>query len=195
MNTQVLGISVDHPDALRGWVETLGGITYPLLSDFWPHGLVSQRYDVFRENDGNSERALFVLDKWGIIRYIDVHDIAHQPDNDVLFDVLRRVDPQAAIRQAALEGPPPEAKPLPHGGIVMYCTSWCPGCRRARAWFQARGLKFVEVDIETNPAATAQVKQWNNGNKSTPTFDVEGTILTEFNEARMLEALQKHNLV
>lgn len=171
------------------------GISYPLLSDFWPHGAVAQRYGVFREKDGYSERALLVLDKWGIIRYIDVHDIDKQPDNDVLFGVLRRVDPQAAIRLDALEGPPPEAKELPKGGIVMYCTSWCPACRRARAWFQARGLKFIEVDIETNPAAMAQVKQWNNGAKSTPTFDIEGTIITDFNERRVLEALQEKGMV
>jgi glutaredoxin len=171
------------------------GISYPLLSDFWPHGAVAQRYGVFRERDGYSERALFVLDKWGIIRYIDVHDIDKQPDNDVLFGVLRRVDPQAAARLDALEGPPPEARELPKGGIVMYCTSWCPACRRARAWFQARGLKYVEVDIETNPAAMAQVKQWNNGSKSTPTFDIEGIIITDFNERRVLEALQQKGMV
>jgi len=135
-----------------------------------------------------------VLDKWGFIRYIDIHDINHQPDNDVLFGVLRRIDPQAAARLDALEGPPPEAKELPKGGIVMYCTSWCPACRRARAWFQARGLKYVEVDIETNPAAMAQIKQWNNGAKTTPTFDIEGKIITDFNERRVLEALQEKGL-
>lgn len=180
---------------MKAWAESLGGVSYPLLSDFWPHGETARRYDVFRDRDGYSERALFVLDKWGIIRYVDVHDIDHQPDNDVLFGVLRRIDPQAAARMDALEAPALPPQELPHGGIVMYCTSWCPACRRARAWFQARGLKYVEVDIEANPNAALQVRKWNNGNKTTPTFDIEGTIITDFNERRVLEALQEHELV
>jgi mycoredoxin len=116
-----------------------------------------------------------VLDKWAIIRYIDIHDIDSQPDNEVLLRVLRRIDPEAAAR--APEEAAPVFNELPTSGITMYCTSWCPGCRRARAWFQAHNLKFVEIDIDTNPAAVAQVKKWNNGNRSTPTFNIEGTII------------------
>lgn len=192
MNTQVLGISVDSTDSLRAWAESLGGISYPLLSDFWPHGAVASQYGVLRP-EGYAERALFVLDKWGIIRYIDIHDIDKQPDNEVLFNVLRRVDPEAALR-APVEVPSTSTE-LPKGGIVMYCTSWCPGCRRARAWLQARNLKFVEVDIDTNPAAAAQVKKWNNGNRTTPTFDIDGTILSVFNEQKLLEVLHEKGLL
>jgi mycoredoxin len=74
----------------------------------------------------------------------------------------------------------------------MYCTSWCPACRRARAWFNARGLKFTEVDIDDNPAAAAQVKKWNNGNRTTPTFDIDGTIITDFDERKLTEAVKKY---
>jgi glutaredoxin len=192
LNTQVLGISVDSTDSLRAWAESFGGISYPLLSDFWPHGAVAEKYGVLRR-EGKSERALFVLDRWGIIRYIDIHDIDKQPDNEILLGILRRIDPEAAARMPVVV--PPVSTELPHGGIVMYCTSWCPGCRRARAWFQSRNLKYIEIDIDTNPAAVAQVKKWNNGNRSTPTFDIEGTILSEFNETKMLETLKQHNLI
>ena len=64
-------------------------------------------YGVFREPDGYSERAIFVIDKRGYIRYIDIHDIDHQPDNDVVLEVLRRIDPEAALRSPA----PPPIKP------------------------------------------------------------------------------------
>ncbi len=183
-NTQVLGISVDHIDCLRAWAESLGGITYPLLSDFWPHGAVAQLYGVFRP-EGFSERAIFVLDRNGVLRYIDIHDIADQPDNEVLFQVLRKLEPGAVIPQA----PQAEAE-LPHGGIVMYCTSWCPGCRRARLWLQARNLPYTEVDIDANPAAAAQVRKWADGNRTTPTFDIDGTIVINFDERKVLEALK-----
>ena len=65
METQVLGLSVDSKDCLRAWGESLGGITYPLLSDFWPHGGVAQQFGVLR-SDGKTERALFIIDKRGV---------------------------------------------------------------------------------------------------------------------------------
>ena len=64
VQTQVLGLSVDSTDCLRAWAESLGGITYPLLSDFYPHGQVAERYGVLR-GVGSSERAIFVIDKSG----------------------------------------------------------------------------------------------------------------------------------
>jgi len=62
-----------------------------LLSDFWPHGEAAKRYGVLRK-EGYCERALFIVDKEGIIRYIDIHDIDDQPDNQVLFDVLKELE-------------------------------------------------------------------------------------------------------
>lgn len=90
-DTQVLGISVDSVPSHEAWQKSIGGITYPLLSDFYPHGAVAEKYGVLRE-EGHSERALFVIDKEGIIRYIDVHPIDQQPDNEEIFDVLRKLD-------------------------------------------------------------------------------------------------------
>ncbi len=95
MNTQVLGISVDSVPSLTAWAKSLEGITYPLLSDFYPHGEVAQRYGVLLE-DGRSERALFIIDKEGIVQYVDVHDIDDQPDNWELFRVLTELEPEAA---------------------------------------------------------------------------------------------------
>ncbi len=79
---------------------------------------------------------------------------------------------------------------LPHGGVVMYCTSWCPACRRARAWFAQNNIEFTEVDINAVPVAAEQVKKWANGNRTTPTFDIDGEIIVEFNEARLRDALK-----
>lgn len=87
-NTQVLGISVDSIPSHEAWQKSIGGITYPLLSDFYPHGEVAQKYGVLRP-EGINERALFVIDKDGVIRFIDVHPIDKQPDNEEIFDVLR----------------------------------------------------------------------------------------------------------
>jgi glutaredoxin len=184
LNAQVLGISVDHVPCLKAWAESLGGVNYPLLSDFWPHGVVAGQYGVLRP-EGYTERALFIIDKKGVIRYIDIHDIDDQPDNEVLFAELRRIDPEAASKAS----PEPPAIDLPHGGIVMYCTQWCPDCRRARAWLEARRLAHTEVDIYAMPGALDQVREWGGGHLITPTFDIDGTIILDFDEGKLSDLL------
>jgi glutaredoxin len=185
LNAQVLGISVDHVPCLKAWAESLGGINYPLLSDFWPHGAVAKKYGVLRK-EGYTERAIFVIDRQGVIRYIDIHDIDDQPSNEELLEELRRIDPQAAAAAPAEEKP----VALPHGGIVMYCTAWCPDCKRARAWLAERKLEYTEVDINAVPGAAAQVRQWGGGNLITPVFDIDGTIIVDFDVEKLEEILK-----
>lgn len=186
LDTQVLGISVDSVPCLTAWAKDLGGITYPLLSDFWPHGGVAQQFGVLR-SEGFTERAIFVIDKQGVIRYVDVHDIDLQPSNDELRRVLRAIDPAVRDRPEMVE---PEPVPLPHGGIVMYCTKWCPDCKQARAWLAEHQLPYTEVDITSTPGAGKQVEQWGNGSRTTPTFDIDGTIIVDFDLLRLKEILK-----
>jgi glutaredoxin len=193
VETQVLGLSVDSTDCLSAWAESLGGITYPLLSDFYPHGQIAQMYGVLRE-EGYSERAIFVIDKLGIIRYVDVHDIDLQPDNEELFRVLAELEPQAAAawaaKAAAQQGSDesPDYK-RPEADVVLYCTPWCPGCRRAKAYFNGLNILYAEIDITKDRAAAARVRGWANGNETTPTFDVKGTIIVDFDRAKVDKAL------
>lgn len=90
-DAQVLGISVDSVPCNTAWAKSLGGLTYDLLSDFHPKGAVAKSYGAYRENDGISERALFIVDKEGKIAYKDIHDISDQPDNEALLEVLRKL--------------------------------------------------------------------------------------------------------
>jgi alkyl hydroperoxide reductase subunit AhpC len=87
-----VGISIDHIPALRAWSESVGNITFPLLSDFWPHGEIARRYGVFREDRGMTERAIVIIDKAGIVRYVDVHELTEQPDEEQLFEVIATLD-------------------------------------------------------------------------------------------------------
>ena len=137
---------------------------------------------------GKSERAIFVVDKEGVIRYIDIHDIDEQPSNDELRRVLREIDPEAAAK--APKEKPEQAADLPKGGIVMYCTKWCPDCRRARNWLKDKGLEFTEVDITTVKGAAEQVKAWADGNRTTPTFDINGAIVVDWDETALAETLK-----
>jgi peroxiredoxin len=87
-DTQVLGISVDSTDTNRAWAESLGVESVLLLSDFWPHGRVAQAYGVLREQ-GFTDRATFIVDKEGIVRFKHVYDINELPDNEELFESLQ----------------------------------------------------------------------------------------------------------
>jgi alkyl hydroperoxide reductase subunit AhpC len=87
LDTQVLGVSVDSLFSHIAWAESLGGIDFPLLSDFWPHGKVAQLYGILTDA-GHTERVIFVIDKTGCIRYVDHHDLEDVPDNEELFTVL-----------------------------------------------------------------------------------------------------------
>jgi peroxiredoxin len=89
-NAVLLGITVDNIPALYAWTKEMGELWFPVLSDFWPHGAVAKKYGVLRSN-GVSERALFVIDKKGIIRYVDVHDINTRPSLEVLVKELEKL--------------------------------------------------------------------------------------------------------
>ena len=90
-DAHVLGISVDSVPCNSAWAKSLGGLSYDLLSDFEPKGEVAKEYGAYREADGISERALFIVDKEGKLAYKDIHEISDQPDNEDLFEVLRRL--------------------------------------------------------------------------------------------------------
>jgi peroxiredoxin (alkyl hydroperoxide reductase subunit C) len=86
----LLGISVDNLATLFAWTKDMGGLWFPVLSDFWPHGKVADLYGVLR-SDGTSERALILIDKRGTVRYVDVHDINERPRLDTLVRELEKL--------------------------------------------------------------------------------------------------------
>jgi peroxiredoxin len=87
LNAHVLAVSVDAGPSKKAWADSLGGISYDLLSDFHPHGKVASDYGVMR-NDGISERAIFVIDKNGKIAWAKQYQIPEQPDFD---EVVREI--------------------------------------------------------------------------------------------------------
>ena len=89
-DAQVVGVSTDSRFANAAWAAQLGGITFPLLSDFYPHGAVAERYGVLNPR-GMPERAIFIVDKDGIVRYIDVHLLKEAPDETILFEELAKL--------------------------------------------------------------------------------------------------------
>jgi peroxiredoxin len=89
-DTEVVSISMDSIYALNAWSKSMG-TTFPHLSDFYPQGQIVDAYGV-RNQLGMPERALFVIDKEGIIRHIEVlNNPGDMPDNEELFEALRKL--------------------------------------------------------------------------------------------------------
>lgn len=91
VDTRVLGISVDGPDTNGAWAKSLGIENVLLLSDFWPHGAVAQSYGVLREQ-GYNERATFIVDKEGIVRFKHIYALNELPNNEDLLAVLQEIN-------------------------------------------------------------------------------------------------------
>lgn len=86
----VLGISIDNIPTLHAWTSQMDGLWFPVLSDFWPHGAVASKYGVFR-SDGIAERAVFIVDKKGKIRYIGLQDINIRPPLEEIVKELEKI--------------------------------------------------------------------------------------------------------
>ena len=86
----LLGITVDNIPTLHAWTNQIGDVWFHVLSDFWPHGEVAKTYGVLR-SDGVTERALFIVDKEGFLRFIQVTDINKKPDPSVCALELRKL--------------------------------------------------------------------------------------------------------
>jgi peroxiredoxin len=84
---EVLGISVDSAWCHAAYAHDRN-LHFPLLSDFEPKGAVSRMYGAYREADGNSERALFVIDGDGIIRWSFLSPVGLNPGADGILDAL-----------------------------------------------------------------------------------------------------------
>jgi peroxiredoxin len=94
-NAQLLGISVDSLWCHDAWKRERK-LKFPLLADFEPKGEVSRKYGVYRAPDGTSERALYVIDGTGIIRWGFVSPIDVNPGAEGILDTLEAMQAKEA---------------------------------------------------------------------------------------------------
>jgi peroxiredoxin len=86
----VLSVSVDSPFSHKAFAEKMGGINFPMLSDFWPHGAVCTLYDCLRP-EGFPKRTVVIVDKQGVIRYRKEFDKGI-PENKELLAELDKIN-------------------------------------------------------------------------------------------------------
>ena len=95
--------------------------------------------------------------------------------------VANRTEPQGAEA----------ARPAGQARVIVYTTSWCPTCRKAKAWMHDKGVVFEERDIEADRTFAKQMHRINPRN-SIPTFDVEGDVFVGFSSDWLERELRHH---
>ena len=85
--TALVAVSCDHMFSLRAFAEH-DAISFPLLSDYWPHGAVSTAFGIFNEKVGCSGRATFVVDRDGVLRWQVENEIPNARDIDDYRKIL-----------------------------------------------------------------------------------------------------------
>ncbi|MDB5908115.1 MAG: thioredoxin peroxidase [Massilia sp.] len=91
-DAMVIGVSVDGAWCHTAFRENRGYHHLTLLSDFEPKGEAARLYGVYRTKDGVSERALFVIDEEGVIRWSYVSPIGVNPGADGILNALEKMD-------------------------------------------------------------------------------------------------------
>jgi peroxiredoxin len=86
-DVETLAISVDSSAATAAWAAK-EGYEFPLLSDFWPHGAVAEKYGVFDAEKGLAMRGTFLVDKEGVVRFAEVNAIPDARDQQRWRDAL-----------------------------------------------------------------------------------------------------------
>jgi alkyl hydroperoxide reductase subunit AhpC len=88
-DTQVLGISTDSPFSHENWARSVGISHYPLLSDI--HRTASKAYGVYWPEWNANLRATFVVDRNGVIQFIERYDRGQLPDPDRMLTEVKKI--------------------------------------------------------------------------------------------------------
>ena len=107
-DAQLIGISVDGVWCHQAYAKARN-LAFPLLADFEPKGDVSRRYGAYRPQDGFSERALFVIDADGIIRWSYLSDVGTNPGADGVLATLEGLGTRASGLARLIPSPEPLA--------------------------------------------------------------------------------------
>jgi peroxiredoxin len=87
---EAVAVSVGPPPTHKVWAMQ-SGFTFPLLSDFWPHGEVAKAYGVFNDDAGFANRGTFAVDRAGIVRFAAMVGPGETRDQSVWAEALAAV--------------------------------------------------------------------------------------------------------
>ena len=160
-DTQVLGVSIDSVHSHANWAKDLGGVSFPLLSDFEPKGAVAASFGHYLSEAGITDRATVIVDKQGIVRYSVSVTPSGQRDVEDLVAECQKINGEQAAGNLA------EARPIP-GQSVLYVKSHCGHSRRALLAVDNLRLRdsLKVINVSDNPAGTADLEKVGGKNQA-----------------------------
>lgn len=136
----LLGISVDGAFCHQAFADDRR-LRFPLLADFEPKGRMAREYGVYRDADGTSERALFVIDAEGVIRWSYVSPVDINPGADGILRALAELTAPADARGVADSSSEPGPAAV---SLVEYGDYECPHCRKAYPIVQRLRQRYAD---------------------------------------------------
>ncbi len=133
-------------------------------------------------------------DKDGNLRFSDTPPPAGVEGEAISFKDER---PSDSISTPGVNSPKPKSgvttEKRPYGNIkvIMYMTSWCGYCRKAREYLQSLRVDLVEYDVEKNPSRAKEMVGKSGGSRGVPLIDVEGIIIRGYSPGAIKDAIER----
>lgn len=133
-------MSVDSRHCHANWGVSVGGVSFPLLSDFHPKGAVAQKYGMYLEKAGITDRATVLIDAAGKVLYAESVTPSGQRDMPKLVDemIAKVADYSGAVEKGRQGSPPGE-------GVELYVKNSCGFSRAVLAAQQNLHLDGIKV--------------------------------------------------
>lgn len=156
-----MGLSVDSRFSHANWAVSLGGVSFPLLSDFHPKGQVASAYDMYIEAAGISARATVMIDAAGVVRYAEPVEPGGQRDMPALTDEMIRL-------VADYEGDLDKGMKTDRPSAKLFIKSNCGFSRAALAARENLHLQdaIPVVNISDDPSAAAELAKLTGKNQA-----------------------------
>ena len=182
-HTQVLGVSVDSFFSHLNWGASMGGISFPLLSNFQPRGALAESLGLFLAGAGITDRATVIIDKDGVVQYAVSVGPGGKRDLAELAAECEKIDAKSAGSEL------PTAPGLPSGS-VLYVRNHCGASRAAARTRENLHLDDLTLkNVSEDAEARAELEKVSGGGKA-PCLVVKGEALLESGAitARLVEA-------
>jgi glutaredoxin-related protein len=173
-HTQVLGVSVDSVHSHANWARNLGGVSFPLLSDFEPKGAVARDYGLYLDGPGISDRGTVAISSDGIVRHASSVTPAGERSIPDLADLCEEIDRSSSLSERDFAPAPA----LPDDA-VLYVKSKCGFSRAALVAVENLGLQSLRVrNISEDPTGLTELKELTGG-ETAPALVLDGKPITE----------------
>jgi glutaredoxin len=134
----------------------------------------------WKDKDGN----VFYSDTPPAGVNVEVIPLKGEPaPNSITIPKVNSLKPKSEITE--------EERPYSSIRVIMYITSWCGYCRKAREYLQSLRVNLVEYDVEKNPSMEKEMLSKSGGAKGVPLIDVEGIIIRGYSPGEIKDAVEK----